>query len=251
MRQWMLYPGNLPKFPILTAFCAHCEFFPFKSLLRCLERMDIKVCPEAVVLCWASLSLQSCYGVTPHTLKWILHRTIAWKATSTPDTQHKTASESPAYPPCNLALVSSSILNSSNQLSWQQWTGPTSVTCCRGKSNNTQSTEKKFTDYRLLVKYCENSRWKAGWAQISLLMEGFCYICEHIDVCAYIYMRDLSGKGSRLCNDKFYTLGESDTVTLCWYVLEIFNWLDFFLKHWQGKGMNTQSVYDGLWLLSV
>lgn len=146
MRQWMLYPGNLPKFPILTAFCAHCEFFPFKSLLRCLERMDIKVCPEAVVLCWASLSLQSCYGVTPHTLKWILHRTIAWKATSTPDTQHKTASESPAYPPCNLALVSSSILNSSNQLSWQQWTGPTSVTCWRDISSCLPEKKKSSTN---------------------------------------------------------------------------------------------------------
>lgn len=44
------------------------------------------------------------------------------------------------------------------------------------------------------------------------------YIFMHIYVCLYIYvyisMRDLAGKRIGFCDNKIYTLRESDTVTL-------------------------------------
>lgn len=108
----------------------------------------------AVALCRTSLNLLSCYGVTLYSMKLILYRTKAWKATSTLVHSTKPHQNSPVYPPCSLALVSSSTLNSSNQLSWQQQTGQTSVTGWRNRSSNTQNAD----EIRLFISSNDENR---------------------------------------------------------------------------------------------
>lgn len=104
---------------------------------------------EPTVMLWSYTSLFEVNSLQNHSLKSHLH----------PDAQHKVTSEPPVHPPCNLALVSSSTLNSSNQLSWQKQTGPTSVTGCRNRSSNTQSAD----EIRLLISSNdENRKRQAG-----------------------------------------------------------------------------------------
>lgn len=60
----------------------------------------------------------------------------------------------------------------------------------------------------------------------SAIRKMLIYMCIYMHLCIsmYICMRDLAGKGSGLCNDKFYTLGEPDTVTVDTYWEYVNDW---------------------------